>query len=103
MHIQEALNYIEDWTKDIDYETFATNVMLLNATIRQLEIIGEASNHLSEKLTEQYSAVEWAKIIALRNLLIHQYFGVIPQMLWQIIQTDLPAFKNQVQKIFSEL
>ncbi|HRI29127.1 MAG TPA: DUF86 domain-containing protein [Chitinophagales bacterium] len=98
-HILQALTNLEDWLQNKHYEEFAKNIILLNAVCRQLEIIGEAANNLYSAMRTQYSEIPWAKIVALRNLLIHEYFGVIPSMLWQIIQKDLPPFKEQINKM----
>ncbi|MBN2028651.1 DUF86 domain-containing protein [bacterium] len=73
--------------------------MLQSACIRQLEIIGEAANRLSEKLMERNISIEWREIIGLRNILIHEYFGVDLSIIWQIIKIDLPHLKKKIQSI----
>ena len=60
--------------------------MMFNATLRQLEVIGEASNRLSEELLSDNSSIPWARIIGLRNLLIHEYFGVDDFTIWNVIK-----------------
>ncbi len=102
-HIAEAIGLLEEWTQGVGFDDFADNVMLLHACLRQFEIIGEASNHLSEELRGNYPQVVWGKIIALRNLLIHEYFGVSAPFIWQVIYNDLPVFKSQIEKIYQEL
>jgi uncharacterized protein with HEPN domain len=98
-HILDAVEAIEDYTRGVDFDTFCQNSMMFNASIRQLEIIGEASNHLSGTLLERYADIEWAQIIALRNLLIHAYFGVNPLIVWEIIQYHLPVLKIKIRTI----
>jgi uncharacterized protein with HEPN domain len=68
-----------------------------------LQKIGEAANALSAELKAAYSEVLWSQIIGLRNLLVHEYFRVDPQILWDITQYDLPALKITVYKMLQEL
>ena len=64
-----------------------------------LQILGEASSSLSEKLITKYPKVPWAEIIAFRNILVHEYFRVDLKAVWQIIIKDLSSLKNQVEEI----
>ena len=75
-HILDAITEVQSYTKDIRLKILAKNSMMKFAVIKQLEIIGEAANHVSEKLKENYSEIKWREIIGLRNILIHEYFGV---------------------------
>lgn len=72
-HILDAISEIESYTKDSTFEKFTKSSMMKYATIKQLEIIVEAANHISEKLKEKYSDIEWREIVGLRNILIHEY------------------------------
>lgn len=72
-HILDAISEIESYTKDSTFEKFTKSSMMKYATIKQLEIIGEAANHISGKLKEKYSDIEWREIVGLRNILIHEY------------------------------
>ena len=101
-HILDAIEEIETYTQGIDFATFEHHSMMLNASIRQLEIIGEASNRLTDDCRSKYPNIEWAQIIALRNLLIHAYFGVNPLIIWEIIQNNIPVFKSQIEKITTD-
>lgn len=73
--------------------------MMKFACIKQLEIIGEACNHVDEEITSAFPQVEWRKIVGLRNLLVHEYFGVDVALVWDIIQHDLPELKQQLNEI----
>jgi uncharacterized protein with HEPN domain len=70
--------------------------MMVYACIKQLEIVGEAANHLSNSITSKYQDVEWKQIVGLRNVLVHEYFGVDVNVVWDVIQYDLPHFKTSV-------
>lgn len=103
-HILSAIREIKAYLKDCnDYEQFASNSLLLNATIRQLEIVGEAANHVSTEVQDAHPEVAWPEIVGLRNLLIHQYFGVIPSLIWQIVNEDLPQLELQMKAILETL
>ncbi|MCL6461861.1 MAG: DUF86 domain-containing protein [Flavobacterium micromati] len=77
--------------------------MMFIATLRQLEIIGEASNRLSAEIVNNNSSVPWARIIGLRNLVIHEYFGVDEYTIWNIIKINLPDLKQKIDIILSEI
>ena len=77
--------------------------MLRSACIRQLEIVGEAVSRLSDDMITNYPDVEWQKIKALRNLLIHEYFGVSNQIIWNVIQRNIPIFKEQIDQILDNI
>lgn len=77
--------------------------MMFNATLRQLEIIGEASNRLSEDLLNENPTIPWARIIGLRNLVIHEYFGIDDITIWNVIKINLPDLKEKVTLLISKL
>ena len=102
-HILDAIGQIEIYTDGVDFEHFASNKMMFDATLRQLEIIGEACNRLSNELIQNNKDVYWARIIGLRNLVIHEYFGIDDLTIWNIIKLNLPAFKAQIYLIIKDL
>ncbi len=102
-HILDSISEIEIYTSNISFEEFSNNSMMVNASIRHLEIIGEASNHLSESIKSTYKTVEWRQIIGFRNLLIHEYFSVDINLVWHVIQYDLPHFKQTILEITKDL
>jgi len=77
--------------------------MMKFASIKQLEIIGESANHISDTLKERYSDIEWREIIGLRNILIHEYFGVDENVIWGIITMDLLKLKNNIIRILKNI
>ncbi len=72
------------------------------ACIKQMEIIGEASNHLSTELKSKFSDVEWSQIVGMRNVFTHEYFGIDSNLVWEIIKNDIPELKGKVDhsKVF---
>ncbi len=77
--------------------------MLQSACIHQLEIIGEAANHFSDEFFKKYKEVEWAEITGLRNVLLHEYFGIDIRIVWQVIQNDLPHLNESIKAILQEM
>jgi uncharacterized protein with HEPN domain len=96
LHIMDAIIEIENYTLNVDKETFVKNSMMFNATLRQLEIIGEASNRLSEDFIFDNPEIPWVRIIGLRNLLIHEYFGIDDITIWNVITINLPFLKEKI-------
>ncbi|MDX2003247.1 MAG: DUF86 domain-containing protein [Chitinophagales bacterium] len=103
LHIFDAIGEIESYVIGIDEIGFASNSMMVHATIKQLEIIGEACNRVSESLRAANPQVDWRKIIGLRNILIHEYFGVDRSLIWQIVQHDMLELKEKINKIATSL
>jgi uncharacterized protein with HEPN domain len=102
-HILDAINEVEIYLLNVSYEQFLGNSEKRFATIKQIEIIGEACNALSAELKEQYPAVPWKSIIGFRNISIHEYFGVNLQLVWEIAKNDLPGLKDKMHMIFVNL
>jgi len=100
-HILDSISEIEIFFNGIDYEGFISNSMLKFATLKLLEIIGEASNHISIDTKILFPQVNWAQIVGLRNVIVHEYFGVDNQLVWEIVQTDLPLLKPKIEEILN--
>lgn len=101
--IIESMNRIDIYTKGVDYDSFCNNQMLIDAVIRNLEVIGEASRNIPEEIRNEYNNVPWRKMIGLRNILIHEYFGVDESIIWEIINRDFPETKPLILKIVQEV
>ncbi|MBS3101638.1 DUF86 domain-containing protein [Candidatus Woesearchaeota archaeon] len=95
-HIIDAVNDIESFTKGLTKSKFLKNKLRQSAVIRQLEIIGEASKNLPENFREKYSEVEWKKIAGTRDKIIHHYFGIDLNTVWDIVKKDLPDLKRKI-------
>jgi uncharacterized protein with HEPN domain len=94
---------IETYLFNVDFETFIENSMMRFACIKQMEIIGEASNHISEELKALFTDIEWNSIKGMRNVLVHEYFGIDTRLIWEIIKYDLPELKTKVIGVISSL
>ena len=102
-HILEAINYIEEFSKDIDFEEFKENVLIRSAIERQLMIVGEASVHIDDTIKKEYSHVPWHQVKGFRNFIVHEYFGVSYQMEWSVVIAQLPILKTVAQQIINQL
>ncbi len=83
--------------------SFQSDEKTSDAVVRNLEIIGEAAGRFPEEFMDRNSEIEWFKIVGLRNRIVHEYFGVDLEIIWQIIKRDFPAFKKSLKGIRSEL
>ncbi|MDQ0298439.1 uncharacterized protein with HEPN domain [Salibacterium salarium] len=97
-----CINKIEKYTLGISSEEFDQNQLLIDAVVRNLEVIGEAAKHVPQEIRQKYSLIPWKNIIGLRNILIHEYFGIDEQIVWEIITTDLKKIKPLMQQIIRE-
>lgn len=102
-HILDAIIEIENYSLGTDIQEFVKNSMMRYACIKQLEIIGEASNHISEEVKTKFSNVEWSQIVGMRNIFVHEYFGMDTNLVWEIIKDDLPGLKNKITEILEML
>ena len=96
MHILDAIEEIQNYISQVDFDLFMENSMMRFACIKQMEIIGEASNHISTETKERFSTIEWAQIVGMRNVFVHEYFGVDSSLVWEIIKNDLPDLKSKI-------
>ena len=102
-HIYDAILEIELYLKNVSYDIFRSNSMMQYACVKQLEIIGEAANHLTPHFKKLYSEIPWREIIGLRNILIHEYFGIDTKIVWDIINTDIVSMKTQIKEITEQI
>lgn len=101
-HILDSINQIEEYLNEVYFEDFIKSKLIQDGVIRQLEIIGEATKHLSLELREKYSNIPWEDIAGMRDKLIHHYFGVDLEAVWDTAAKDLPDLKENVKKILEK-
>jgi uncharacterized protein with HEPN domain len=95
-HILEAIENILNFTEERTYEEFLANVMLRHAVFHNFVIIGEAANLLTKEYREAKTSVDWGEIIGMRNFLVHGYYTVQNQIVWQTIKEDLIPLKEKL-------
>ena len=101
-HILDAIAKVESYVA-LGREVFLAESHWHDATIRQLEIIGEATKRLSDELRSRYPGVPWRRIAGLRDVLIHNYMAVDLPAVWEITQQHVPILKAEVQRMLQEM
>ena len=102
-HIIDAFVQIEHYTDSVSHEEFLCNRLLQDGVIRPLEVMGEAARNLSEDLRNKYPEIPWRQMIGLRNRMIHAYFNVDLQIIWEIVQGDMPDLKQKMKCILDTI
>jgi uncharacterized protein with HEPN domain len=101
--ILEAIEAIERFTEGIDFETFSQDDMRSSAVIRKFEIIGEAAKHIPDPVKQKYPDIPWKGMAGFRDRLIHFYFGIKYELLWETIRVELPRTKPRLKQMLQEL
>ncbi len=97
--INESINKIQDYTKDISQEDFKDNPQVQDAVVRRMEIIGEAIKNIPMSIRNTNPLIPWKEMANFKNLLIHSYFEVSVNRVWKTIKNDLPKIKENLSKI----
>lgn len=88
--ILESIEKIQRYTHGMSFDDFIANELVFDAVVRNISIIGEASNHIPERIQELYPDVPWDEMRGIRNVLVHEYFGISATVLWYTIEHNLP-------------
>ena len=94
-HILESISLIEEYTADKKKKEFLASQQLQDAVIKRIEIIGEAVKNIPTDIKEKYNDIPWKDIIGMRDILIHQYFGVDLDLTWKVLKDDIPELKKR--------
>lgn len=101
-HILDEVHFIIDKSTDLTYEDLTKDETLKRAFARSLEIIGEAAKNLSPDFREKHPEINWRDLSGLRDKLIHHYFGINWNRVWDVLQNIIPDIKNKLEKILEE-
>lgn len=96
--IIESINKIEDYTKEISFEDFAQSPLIIDAVVRNIEIIGEASKNVPVEIQNIFKDIPWQKINGIRNRIVHEYFAVDISIIWFIVSNELQSLKDNLTK-----
>ncbi|MGB7068841.1 MAG: DUF86 domain-containing protein [Pyrinomonadaceae bacterium] len=99
--ILDCIGRIEGYVQDLDYDRFQQDRKTIDAVVRNVEIIGEAANNLSDEVRSDHTQIEWRKMIATRNRIIHGYASVDLEIIWNIAQNDLEQLATEIEKILA--
>lgn len=100
--ILKSIQKIEIYVEGLTAAQFKKNELVIDAVVRNLEIIGEASKNISPSIRRLYPDIPWDQMNGMRNILIHEYFGVDIATIWHTSKTHLPILKNQLKSILTE-
>ena len=101
-YISDMIRFSEtaiSYTDGMDQQQFINSGITYDATLRNLELIGDAATHIPQEVRDQYTNIPWRMMIGTRNQLIHGYLGIDNDILWNIIHQDIPALLDQLQTI----
>ncbi len=101
--ILEAIANINDFVGAMSLAEFEEDRKTCSAVIHQFQIIGEAVKHISEELIIQHPQISWKDIAGMRNILVHEYFGVDLNLVYETIQHDLPQLKKTVEELLLKI
>lgn len=99
--IKEAITRIEHYTKGLTYRKFLRDIKTQDAVVRNLEIMGEAVKTISADFRKKHADVEWTSIARMRDKLVHHYFGVNWEIVWDVVRQKLPQLKSQIERVLS--
>jgi len=99
IHIRECIERIESYIAGKNKQQFLASTLIQDAIIRNLQIMTESTQRLSDASKESMSEIDWFKIAGFRNVLVHDYLGVDIGRVWNILEKDLPVLKKAVQKM----
>ena len=102
LHIRDSIHSIFEYTSTGKDHFFADR-KTQDAVVRNLEIVGEATKHISSRLKEAHQDISWKPIAGMRDKLVHDYFGVDFQLVWDVVKRDLPALKDKIARLLEEL
>jgi len=101
--ILDSINDIRDFIRDMSFEEFRRDKKTINAVVRSIEVIGEATKKIPRALKDKHKNVPWKKMAGMRDRLIHEYFGIDVEILWKTAKNDIPPLKQLVQNILKSL
>ena len=98
-HIIEAINRINKYTKGLEKGKFLKNNLVKDATVRNIEIIGEAVKNLPDDFKKRHKEIPWKDIAGMRDRIAHFYFGIDYNLVWDTIEKDIPELKKKIQRL----
>jgi uncharacterized protein with HEPN domain len=100
--ILEAIEKVERYTAGFSFDQFEANEMVLDAVVRNLEVIGEAARYIPPTLRERYAQIEWSRVVGFRNIVIHTYFAVDVEIVWTIATQRLSELKAVLAEMLQD-
>lgn len=105
-YIQDILNSIEEtkeFIQGIEFEDFVEDKKTINAVVRSLEVIGEASKKIPDELRKRYHQIPWKRMAGMRDKLIHEYWGTDLEIIWETVNNELPPVAPLIQNMLEDI
>jgi len=99
IHILECIDKVEEYTKDITKEKFFASPQIQDAVMRRIEIIGEAVKNVPQEVKDKYLDIPWKQMAGMRDILIHEYFGVDLELTWKVAEEEIFILKNKIKDV----
>ncbi len=102
IHLSESITKIELYLEDFDYTAFMQSTLVQDAVLRNLQILAESTQRLSDHFKNHHSEIEWYKIAGLRNILVHDYLGIELETVWAVVTDKLPELKSVIHSALKQ-
>jgi|WetSurMetagenome_2_1015567.scaffolds.fasta_scaffold156935_2 uncharacterized protein with HEPN domain len=100
--ILDAIQCIYEYSKGMNYKAFLQDRKTRDAVVRNIEIIGEAVRSLPPRFKQKHPDIAWKDIIGMRNVIVHHYFGVLSDVVWNVVKKELPSLEIQIKKLVKD-
>ena len=100
--ILDSILKIQKYTEGISFNKFSSDELIQDGVVRNLEIIGEAVKNIPDDVKNEHLDLDWKKIAGLRDILVHAYFGIDVEIVWDIVKHKVPDLKQQILKMYNE-
>lgn len=103
IHIGECMDKIDSYMAGVDRERFLKSILIQDAVLRNLQVLAESTQRLTDEFKEAHPDVEWYKIAGLRNILVHDYLGIDIETVWNIVERKLPELRQVIERRVSNV
>jgi len=102
-HMLSAIENVEEFTRGIHEEDFVNSKLLFFAVVKNIEIVGEATYMLTKEFKQTHSSIPWQVIEKMCHVLVHGYYTISPEKVWETVQEDLPVLKKQITSLLKDI
>lgn len=102
-HILMAIDNVFEFLQGKNYEDLVNDKLLFFGVVKNIEIIGEAANHITKELQDNHPEIDWPSVVGMRNVLVHDYYNINPRIAWLTAKNNLPQLRVQIEAILSDI